>query len=268
MKETMHADFTLQGEVLVTMEQEEQIVLSEIALLIEQHYSGKSFKSSIILLTTKLQISQYKIDSHEEARMEMNVWWVAKKLAYRIDGAPVFSDYIHCSMTEKPSDAFFFNNELLKQFQKATDGTKKETPGYFYIMKMLKFIEEHYRVCDLYMEYIKDGCDERSGEQCDWCSTTEWIEPVMSRIPEPMPDRQNQGHYKDVFDTPSSTDDSGKPHPIDEFSPHANLKKWFAEDKISFKQYAVEEEHVISYVQHMVISCCSSTLGINLLLLF
>ena len=54
----MHADFTLQGEVLVTMKWKEQIAPSEIALLMEQHYSGISFKSSLILLTTKLQISQ------------------------------------------------------------------------------------------------------------------------------------------------------------------------------------------------------------------
>lgn len=29
---------------------------------------------------------------------------------------------------------------------------------------------------------------------------------VMSRIPEPMQDKENQGHYKDVFDTPNLTD--------------------------------------------------------------
>lgn len=28
--------------------------------------------------------------------MEMNAWWIVKKLAYRIDGASVFSDYILC----------------------------------------------------------------------------------------------------------------------------------------------------------------------------
>ena len=42
-----------------------------------------------------LTIQDY--DSHEETRMEMNAWWVAKELSYRIDGAPVFSEYIHCS---------------------------------------------------------------------------------------------------------------------------------------------------------------------------
>lgn len=72
----------------------------------------------------------------------MNAWWVAKELAYRIDGAPVFCEYIHCSATENPSDAFFFNNEYLKHFQKATEGIRKETPGYFYIMKIMKFMEE------------------------------------------------------------------------------------------------------------------------------
>ena len=43
--------------------------------------------------------------------MEMNVWWVAKELACRIEGAPVFSEYIHSFVTEKPSDAFFLNRE-------------------------------------------------------------------------------------------------------------------------------------------------------------
>ena len=60
--------------------------------------------------------------------MELNAWWVH---GGRIDGAPVFSEYIHSFVTEKPGDTFFFNREYLKQFQKATGSTQKETPGYF-----------------------------------------------------------------------------------------------------------------------------------------
>lgn len=76
-----------------------------------------------------------------------------------------------------------------------------------------------------------------------------------------MPDKENPGHNKDMFDTPNSIEDSDKPRPIDEFSPRGNLKRLFAEDKISLKnkkaieefskQYIAEEEHIISYVQHM-----------------
>ena len=36
-----------------------------------------------------------EFDAHEEERMEMNAWWVAKELPNRIDGAPVFNEYIH-----------------------------------------------------------------------------------------------------------------------------------------------------------------------------
>ena len=32
-----------------------------------------------------------EFDTHEEERMEMNAWWVAKELANRIDGAPLFN---------------------------------------------------------------------------------------------------------------------------------------------------------------------------------
>ena len=46
----------------------------------------------------------------------------------------------------------------------------------------------------------------------------------MARVPEPMPDRENPGHYKDVFDT-SNERDTGEARPVDEFAPRANIKK-------------------------------------------
>ena len=50
----------------------------------------------------KLTLQEY--DSEEEKRMEMNVWWVTKELACRIDCAPVFSEYINSFVTEKLND--------------------------------------------------------------------------------------------------------------------------------------------------------------------
>jgi hypothetical protein len=77
-----------------------------------------------------------------------------------------------------------------------------------------------------------------------------------------MPDTENPKHYKDVFDTPNTQEEeSDEQRPVDEFAPRANLKRLFAEDKISLKnikaieefseQYSVDEEHVSSYVQHL-----------------
>ena len=94
----------------------------------------------------KLTLQEY--DSEEEKRMEMNAWWVAKELACRIDGAPVFSEYIHSFVTEKPGDTFFFNREYLKQFQKTTGSTQKETLGYFY----------HYENIEIHQRTLQSTC--------------------------------------------------------------------------------------------------------------
>ena len=75
----------------------------------------------------------------------------------------------------------------------------------------------------------------------------------MARVLEPMPDRENPGHYKDVFDT-SNERDTGEARPVDEFAPRANIKKLSTTRKKIEEfsiQYAVEEEHVTGYVQHM-----------------
>ena len=174
---------------------------------------------------------------------------MAKELACRIDGAPVFSEYIHSFVTEKPGDTFFFNREYLKQFQKTTGSTQKETPGYFYIMKILKFIKEHYRVGELYMEFLKDGCKENNGDQCSWCKDAGWKGPTMARVPEPVPDRENPGHYKDVFDT-SNERDTGEARPVDEFAPRANIKKLFTANKTDLSQRQEKNRRVFDTV------CC------------
>ncbi|CAB4007502.1 Transient receptor potential cation channel subfamily A member 1 [Paramuricea clavata] len=44
--------------------------------------------------------------------------------------------------------------------------SKQQVPGYHYITNVLNFIERHYRIGELYMEYIRDGCRE-NGEDSD-----------------------------------------------------------------------------------------------------
>ena len=193
--------------------------------------------------------------------MENNAWWVSKELAYRIDGAPVFNEYIHSFVTVKPEEAFFFNREYITQFNKSSGETQAEIPGYHYCVKIMKFINDHYHVGELYMEFIKDGCKEKDeSKHCDWCKETGWRGPMMSRVPEPCPDKDNQGHYMDVFKSSNKTT-KGEIRPIDEFAPRANLKKLFAEGKIASyddkaiddftKKYIVSKEHAKEYVKHL-----------------
>ena len=71
------------------------------------------------------------------------------------------------------------------------------------------------------MEFLKNECKENNGDQCSWCKDTGWKGPTMARDLEPMPDRENRGHYKYVFDT-SNMGDTGEPRPVDDFAPRAN----------------------------------------------
>lgn len=49
----------------------------------------------------------------------------------------------------------------------------------------------------------------------------------MERIPSPYPDKEREGHYLDVFNTPIKNKD-GSPREIDDYLPRARVKKLFA----------------------------------------
>ena len=86
------------------------------------------------------------------------------------------NEYIHSFVTEKPSDAFFFNRKHLKEFNRKVEMLEREdVPGYFYAMKITNSIELHYRADELYIEFIKDGFMEKretvflvQRDQMDW----------------------------------------------------------------------------------------------------
>ena len=59
-----------------------------------------------------------------------------KYLTHMTHMAPVFNEYIHAFVTEKPSDAFFFNREYLKEFNTKYGNARKEVPSHFYAMKI------------------------------------------------------------------------------------------------------------------------------------
>ena len=85
-----------------------------------------------------------EFDAHEFRRMEMNAWCVSKELANRIDGDPVFNEYTHAFVTEKPSDAFFSNRENLREVNRKSVNVHEEVPGY--AIRITNFIQLHYRI--------------------------------------------------------------------------------------------------------------------------
>lgn len=62
----------------------------------------------------KLTVKEF--DEREMQRMEKNAWHCAEEIRRRVDGAPVFSEFIKSYLTPKES-CFFFNKKYLKQYQ-------------------------------------------------------------------------------------------------------------------------------------------------------
>lgn len=64
-------------------------------------------------------LTMTEFNEHEERRMEKNAWHCAGEVRKRVDGAPVFHEFIKSYLT--PKDTFFFNQEYLKEFQSSCD---------------------------------------------------------------------------------------------------------------------------------------------------
>lgn len=128
-----------------------------------------------------------------------------------------------------------------------------------YIRKILSFIDSHYRIGELYMEYIKEGCLEK-GEKCEKCKDGQWLGPKFERVPAPFPDPENPGHYKGVFDTPK-VDKDGQLRAVDDYAPRANLKQLFKDGSISSndkkavedvcRRLCINEREAVEYVRHL-----------------
>ena len=79
------------------------------------------------------------------------------------------------------------------------------------------------------------------------------------RIPQSIPDPDNEGHYKNVFDTPMIDDTNNQPRLPDDWQPRANIKRMFSSGKLGTndeiqefsKKFGVEKELVKKYVEHL-----------------
>ena len=198
----------------------------------------------------------------EEERMTKNAWRVANQVAARIDDAPVHSEYIKCIVAEKPVDGLFFNQEYLrKYFRSKASHRRLSIPGSGYMSMINNFCGSHYEYGELYMEYLKSDYVRLSQTKllCNFCKESEWISPVMQRIPRPLPDesRLPNFHYLSVFDTPA-----GANRPPDEWQPRHNIKKQFEDGTLKLdnkesistfsRHFIVDKELVREYLQHLV----------------
>ena len=85
---------------------------------------------------------------------------------------------------------FFFNRDLLQDYAKAADSQKNDVPGSHYFSNIMNYIDNHYEIGELYMEFLKDDCKHQNVQQvCSSCLSG-WIGPKMDdRIPRPFPNK-------------------------------------------------------------------------------
>ena len=204
-------------------------------------------------------MSLQSYEEYEKKRMEKNAWYVCSQVAERIDDAPVLKEYIKSKVSEPPDELFFFNSVYLDNYRGASERNKAEVPGAAYFRKIESFVEDHYIRGELFMEFCRDACRESrdgSSNLCSWCSHNRWVGPETERIPQPVPDQNNPGHFMDVYQTKSTG------RTPDDYLPRKCLKDLYDKhsdsiinDRDTIKsfctKYNVDEKHVITYVNHL-----------------
>ena len=89
-----------------------------------------------------------------------------------------------------------------------------------------------------------------------WCSNNRWMGPETERIPQPVPDPNNRGHFMDVCQTESTG------RTPDDYLPRKCLKDLHEEHSVSVikdvdtiksfcSKYNVDEKHVIPYINRI-----------------
>ena len=120
-------------------------------------------------------------------------------------------------------------------------------------------MQTHYKIGELFFEYMYRGCCTETTEYCLFYSDQGWTSPLpIKGIPQAIPDAEELFHFKPVNETPT-TDENGKPQAPDDFQPQANIKRLVSEGTLSCKEkvkqfskkFAVEQDLVQAYIAHL-----------------
>jgi hypothetical protein len=188
------------------------------------------------------KMSVQEFEDYEKNRMEKNAWIVANELVKRIDGAPVLGEYINAKLSDTTEKLFLFNRDLLLEYQNCTTEEKrKAVPGSGYIEKILLFLRQHYRMGELFIEYIKYACTNEKGSTCEYCNIHKWTGPAAERIPQPKTDEDNSGHCMPVCVTPMFHS-NGKMREVDDYQPRVFITSLFNKGEISLDDKDAIEE--------------------------
>ena len=203
-------------------------------------------------------LSASEVKQKERDCMEKNAWQVAQEVAAMVDDEPGPSgDFVKCYGTTCKKDQFFFNKKYLMQYTAAkTEAKRRQVPGCSYFKKMYSFIDTHFQIGEMFLEYQRRDCEISSGKLCDFCKSSEKCCSQTERIPRPFPDYQSPGlHYLPVHMTSTVN------RTIDDYLPRAQLRKAYQSGECSLEdldsiskfaqEFVVSEECVKTYLEHL-----------------
>ena len=154
--------------------------------------------------------------------MEKNAWKVAEEVARRIDDEPgPAGDFMKSYTTSEKKHQFFFNRPYLMKYASTQSEKKRlDIPGCNYLKKIYTFIDAHFIIGEMFLEYLKGSCVNTTGTLCDYCSLNEKCCPGIDRVPRPFPDDESTGlHYLPINKTPIAN------RITDDFHPRVQLKE-------------------------------------------
>ena len=72
----------------------------------------------------------------------------------------------------------------------STQSEKKrlDISGCNYLKKIYAFIDAHFIIREMFLEYLKGSCENTTGTLCNYCTLNEKCCPGIDRVPGPFPD--------------------------------------------------------------------------------
>ena len=94
--------------------------------------------------------------------MKRNAWKVCEEAVLRIDDAPGPGrhDFLKAFTTPSKGIMLFSDKDYLNEYVHKTKSQKTTVPGHGYYSKIEKFIDDHFHVGELIIEYIKKSYTE------------------------------------------------------------------------------------------------------------
>ena len=157
---------------------------------------------------------------------------VAKEVSDRIDGAVAPDGFMKSFVSSTADQLFYWDKHYLTDFMDRNNNMI--FPGHNYFSKIERFLENHARIGDKYLEIVKFSCEYNNGSSCSHCAESGWVDAVCHCIPEPMPDyASNKFKYLHVKDTPIEIDEVRRP--VNQFNPRVQLKCSFKEGTVNIE---------------------------------